>query len=110
MYRNTPKRGFHGAAFLVGFTALTAYGIYRHIGIKKEQRYREMHDFAQRYERAYLVQARNRITTEREKAVILDEEREVMAHIPGWTAGKGPYYTQPQIPRIVFKPNYSASA
>lgn len=65
-----------------------------------------MHQFAQRYERAYLIQAKGRITTEREKARILDAERDAMKHVPGWVAGQNPYFTQPQIPRIVFKPNF----
>lgn len=80
------------------------------VNAKKEQRYDNWAAFARRYERAYLVQAKNKVQTAREAARIMDSEREIMAAVPGWTAGKSPYYTQPQVPRVIFKPNLPEEA
>lgn len=50
--------------------------------------------FNEKFERAYVEQARENVRWERRQAEMLDNERELMKNVPGWVVGQRRYYTQ----------------
>ena len=50
--------------------------------------------FNQKFERAYVEQAREDAAWARRQKEILDNERALMADVPGWVVGRRRYHTQ----------------
>lgn len=97
------RRGPPGFVILAAACGITAFGLYNHVQRKHEQRFNKLGDFSSKYERGYLIQAREKVAAERAKAKIVDQEREIMSNVAGWTAGKNTYFTQPNNPRLVLR-------
>mmetsp|Transcript_17568 Transcript_17568/g.36697 ORF Transcript_17568/g.36697 Transcript_17568/m.36697 type:complete len:133 (+) Transcript_17568:87-485(+) len=100
-----PRRGPPGIVIVGGAIAVTLYGLYNHVERKHEDRFNKLGDFSGRYERGFLIQAREKVDADRLKAKLVDQERQIMANVPGWVAGKNTYYTQPNKPRVVLRGN-----
>jgi len=58
--------------------------------------YYNLSRFNERFERGYVLQAREDASWARRHAEYLDRERELMAGVPGWTVHKSRFYTQPE--------------
>lgn len=50
--------------------------------------------FNEKFERAYVEQARENVQWERRQKELLDNERALMAHVPGWVVGGRRFFTQ----------------
>lgn len=55
--------------------------------------YYDLCKWNERFERAYLLNAREYAAWERRQKEALDTERKVMASVPGWVVNKPRYYT-----------------
>ena len=56
--------------------------------------YYNLSKFNERFERAYVMQAREEVRWAARQKEMLDNERELMAHKPGWVVNKRRYFTQ----------------
>ncbi len=75
----------------VGFTVL---GLVRFIYSVDDYNYFNMSRLNEKYERAYVEQAREDVAWERRQKEILDKERSLMASVSGWVVGQRRYLTQ----------------
>lgn len=50
--------------------------------------------FNEKFERAYVEQARENVRWIRRQKELLDGERELMKDVPGWVVGQRRFYTQ----------------
>jgi len=81
---------------IAGAVGLTALGIARFIYKVDDYNYFNMSRLNEKYERAYVEQAREDAAWERRQKEILDRERALMHAAPGgaWVVGQRRYLTQ----------------
>ena len=58
--------------------------------------YYNLSRFNEKFERAYVEQAREDVRWERRQKEALDAERALMGAVPGWVVGRRRYFTQPE--------------
>ena len=56
--------------------------------------YYNLSKFNEKFERAYVMQAKEDVRWLRREKEYLDNERQLMAGVPGWVVGKRRYFTQ----------------
>jgi hypothetical protein len=79
---------------LAGAVGFTVLGLVRFIYSVDDYNYFNMSRLNEKYERAYVEQAREDVAWERRQKEILDKERSLMASVSGWVVGQRRYLTQ----------------
>ena len=79
---------------LAGAVGFTVLGLVRFIYSVDDYNYFNMSRLNEKYERAYVEQAREDVAWERRQKESLDKERSLMASVSGWVVGQRRYLTQ----------------
>jgi hypothetical protein len=89
----SPTRGPAGFVALAGAVGLTVYGVAHHFHDVGERNFYSLARFNAKFERAYVKQAQEEVRWLRRQKELLDGERELMRHVPGWVVGQRRYFT-----------------
>ena len=94
MWAGKGARGPAGAFMLAGAVGITVLGLARFVYTVDDYNYFNMSRLNEKYERAYVEQAREDAAWSRRQAELLDNERALMAGVGGWVVGRRRYFTQ----------------
>jgi len=89
----SPVRGPAGYLAVGGAVLVTGLGLWHHFYDVAERNYYNLARFNAKFERAYVEQAKEEVRWQRRQAELLDGERALMKHVPGWVVGQRRYFT-----------------
>lgn len=81
-------------ARVLAFTIVPCHPARRHRRVPPCRSYYNLSRFNARFERGYVLQAKEDASWERRHKEYLDRERGLMAAVPGWVVHKPRFYTQ----------------